>query len=343
MATTVMSRFLEKTFTGLNNVRRDSNPNIEARMKRLKEKKERKSFENTYEIQQVIGSGGFGTVYAGIRKSDGALVAIKHIQKNKVTEWIETSRLRLSDASLTVDITDLPARVPMEVYLLYKLDHLPGVSHLLDFFERQDSYIIVLERFDPCKDLFDHITENGPLDENTVRDYFRQVVTTVQDMHTSGVVHRDIKDENILLNTVTGQLKIIDLGSGAELRDTPYTTFEGTRVYSPPEWIEKRSYLAVPAAVWSLGILLYDMITGDIPFERDDQIVRGRINYRIHVSSEARDLIGSCLTYDPTLRPTLEDILQHPFMNIHDQDSSLASVLSFDRLTTASTHSTEIL
>jgi len=339
MATTVMSRFLEKTFNGSH--RRDSVPDVGSRMKRIKEKKERPSFDSTYVIEHVIGSGGFGTVYAGHRKSDGALVAIKHVQKNRVMEWMETSGLRLNDASL--DTLDLPSRIPMEIYLLYKLAHLSGIAHLLDFYEKQDSCVIVLERFSPCKDLFDHITEQGALDEATVRDYFRQIVTTMRDMHEAGVVHRDIKDENILLNTATGQLKIIDFGSGAELKDTPYTTFEGTRVYSPPEWIEKRSYQAVPAAVWSLGVLLYDMITGDIPFERDDQIVRGRINYRIHVSAEVRDLIGSCLTYDPAQRPTLNDILQHPFMNIHKQNSSQSCILNLDGLTTALTESTEAL
>jgi serine/threonine protein kinase len=341
MAATVMSRFLEKTFHGLN--RRDSIQNIEARMKSLKEKKEKRTFESTYEIEHVIGTGGFGTVYAGNRKSDGTLVAIKHVQKNRITEWIETSRLRHSDTSLSLDTSDLPSRVPMEIYLLYKLAHLPGIAHLLDFYEKQDSFIIVLERFDPCKDLFDHITERGPLDDQTVRDYFRQVVTTMKEMHGAGVVHRDIKDENILVNLTTGQLTIIDFGSGAVIKDTPYTTFEGTRVYSPPEWIEKRSYHAIPAAVWSLGVLLYDMVTGDIPFERDDQIVRGRINYRIHVSAGVRDLIASCLTYDPAQRPTLDEILQHPFMNIHQQDSCISSILSFNKLTTASTHSTESL
>jgi len=337
MATTVMSRFLEKTFHGLQH-RRDSIQDVEARLTttKLKEKKERKSFESTYEVESVIGSGGFGTVYAGHRTTDGTLVAIKHVQKNRVTEWIETCKLRLNPASLTVDISDLPTRVPMEVYLLYKLAHLPGIAHLLDFYDKADSFIIVLERFDPCKDLFDHITESGSLDEATVRDYFRQVVTTVKGMHEAGVVHRDIKDENILVNLTTGQLKVIDFGSGAELRDTPYRTFEGTRVYSPPEWIEKRCYHATPATVWSLGVLLYDMVTGDIPFERDDQIVRGRINYRTPVSSEARDLIGSCLTYDPAHRPTLEEILQHPFMNIHKQDSSQSSNLSLNGLATDS-------
>jgi len=215
----------------------------------------------------------------------------------------------------------------MEIYLQTKLQHIPGIAHLLDYYETPDSFLMIIERFTPCQDLFDLITECGALNEETVRDFFHQVVTTVKKMYEAGVVHRDIKDENILVNTQTGQVKIIDFGSATELKKTPYTTFEGTRVYSPPEWIERRRYEALPATVWSLGVLLYDMITGDIPFEHDQHIIRGRINYRIHVSPEVRDLIGCCLTYDPDMRPTLDDILNHPFMNINerDVDSELAN------------------
>jgi len=157
--------------------------------------------------------------------------------------------------------------------------------------------------------------------------YLSQVVHTMRQLHALGVVHRDIKDENILVTS--DRLKVIDFGSGTQLHDGFYTRFEGTRVYSPPEWVQTRRYRAVPAAVWSLGVLLYDMITGDIPFETDEDIVKGKLNYRTHISAEARDLIGCCLTYDPDLRPTLEEILQHPFMA--DDSSSDHVIILIDQ------------
>jgi len=328
MPTTVMSRFVEKTLQAFKRL------DVSNQLTTTKLLQERKSFETSYETRHLLGSGGFGTVYAGVRKCDGRLVAIKHIKKNKVNEWVDEKTSQCIDSSLytTDNNNNNTTMVPMEVYLQTKLSHIPGVARLLDYYEKDDSFLLILERFEPCRDLFDLITEWGALSESTTRHIFKQVVRTVRQMSEAGVVHRDVKDENILVNTETGQVKVIDFGSATELRTQPYTVFEGTRVYSPPEWIERRRYEAMPATVWSLGVLLYDMITGDIPFENDQQILRGKLNYRTHVSSDARDLIDCCLTYDPDMRPTLNDILNHPFMNIHEMDNdnelfSLTSVI----------------
>ena len=227
--------------------------------------------------------------------------------------------------------------MPLEVALMIAVKNIQGAVKILDFFERVDSYVIVMERPESCKDMFDYISEKGSLDEKVAADFFRQVVETVIACHSTGVIHRDIKDENILVNLKTGKLKLIDFGSGAFLKSDHYTEFEGTRVYSPPEWVRCSRYLGPEATVWSLGILLYDMVCGDIPFETDEEICNAEITFRNNVSQNCQNLIRyisplfdefsfylslslsrSCLKIRPKDRIDLHKVLSHDWLSLED-------------------------
>ncbi|KAK6739407.1 hypothetical protein RB195_008096 [Necator americanus] len=172
------------------------------------------NFERQYKLGAELGRGGFGTVYCGLRISDSLPVACKYIMRRYVVEWAYT------DGRL----------VPLEIVLLMRCRGIPGVIQTIDWFENFEGYFIVMERPSPCMDLFDYITQEVFLTENVARDYFRQVVDTVLACCRLNVIHRDIKDENILVDMKNGVVKLIDFGSATFCGETPFTKFSGDQV-----------------------------------------------------------------------------------------------------------------
>nr|XP_054506814.1 serine/threonine-protein kinase pim-1-like [Agelaius phoeniceus] len=209
-------------------------------------------------LGSLLGRGGFGSVFAATRLSDSAPVAIKRVPRKRVRHWGE-----LPDSS----------RALLEIVLLAKVSTgFPGVVQLLEYLELPNDILVVLERLEQCQDLQRFIGAQGFLPEEVARELFRQVLEAVRHCTSCGVLHRDIKPENILLDLHTGQAKLIDFGCGTYLQETAYTHFAGTRSYSPPEWTHFGWYYGKPATIWSLGILLQQMVCGEHPFRRGQNI-----------------------------------------------------------------------
>lgn len=126
-------------------------------------------------------------------------------------------------------------------------------------------------------DLFELSRTCGAITEDPARIIFRQIIETCQNLHALGVLHRDIKDENILINTETLEIKMIDFGCAVE-----YDAFAeyhepcGTPEFFPPEVFTERKYRAESSSVWTLGTLLYVLLLGDIPFEVAENITLGK-------------------------------------------------------------------
>ena len=193
------------------------------------------------------------------------------------------------DERVVVDSTSLP----LELALMQQMQFIPRVVRLVDYFNIPHRFYIVMERLHG-QDLFDFISEQGLLPEALARNLFRQLLDTVIASHRKGVVHRDIKDENILVDLKTNSIKLLDFDSGALLEKKLFRDFRGTQVYSPPEWINQRSYWARGLIVRSLGVLLYDMVCGN--FESDAEVRRTQPTWfpGLRLSSELKSLMTGC-------------------------------------------------
>ncbi|NWY69213.1 PIM3 kinase, partial [Erithacus rubecula] len=208
------------------------------------------------------------------------------------------------------------ALVPLELVLLSMVScpGFRGVVHLLDWFELPDGFALVMERPERCRDLWHLLDASGSLPEPVARGLFRQVLQAVRHCTSRGVLHRDIKAENILIDLATGDAKLIDFGCGTILQDTFYTYMAGTREYYLPEWILFSCYHGQPATIWTLGILLYHLVCGHLPFKTGKDIVRGQLFFPPQVSQECQQVIRWCLCMDPAYSPCLEDLLEHSWL-----------------------------
>uniref|UniRef100_A0A0N5BPB0 non-specific serine/threonine protein kinase n=1 Tax=Strongyloides papillosus TaxID=174720 RepID=A0A0N5BPB0_STREA len=259
-------------------------------------------FKKNYQLKGEIGRGGFGIVYRGVRISDEIPVAVKFIERRHIREWG-----RLNEE-----------RVPLEIMMIAKASKCSGVIKLLDWFSLPEGYLIVMERPSPCMDLFDFIKNQHHLDEDISKFLFKQIVQTIHECAERKLLHRDIKDENIVIDLMTGETRLIDFGAATILKKSRYTDFQGTRLYCPPEWFLHSLYLGKEAAVWSLGVLLYNMLNGRLPFRNEKDIctshLLGPLPYYNSLSDDVRDLIERCLCFDYQNRATLEEILSHSWL-----------------------------
>jgi serine/threonine protein kinase len=258
-----------------------------------------------YEIGKTLGEGTFGKVKYAVNTETGQVVAIKVLDKERIQQQ------------------NMGAQIKKEISIMKMVKH-PCIVNLLEVLASRTKIFIVLE-FIQGGELFDKIVDAGKFDEATARFYLRQLVNGVQYCHEQGVAHRDLKPENLLLDG-DDNLKISDFGlsafSMAQGNDTQtvsqllHTTC-GTPNYVAPEVLADKGYDGTAADVWSIGVILYVLLAGFLPFDEPTmsglfrKIQKGEFQFPPWFTADARDLIGKILVTDPKQRLTLLQVKAH--------------------------------
>lgn len=255
-----------------------------------------------YTTLQQIGKGAYGFVKMAYRNEDNALVITKFIQKKKVHEqsWVEDPTLG--------------KKVPLEVSLLTTIKH-PNVVRVLDVFENDSFFQMVMEKHGAGMDLFEFVDRRPKLDEALISYIFRQIVAAVHYLHSLQILHRDIKDENVIIDQHF-HAKLIDFGS-ATFRSTDrlFSTFYGTVEYCSPEVLAGNKYEGPELEVWSLGVTLYVLTFGENPFFDVEETLRAELRPPGTASPQLLALLHSMLERDPVKRNTMQNLVNHAWIN----------------------------
>jgi len=166
-------------------------------------------------------------------------------------------------------------------------------------------------------DLFDYISVKKHLSEETSKIIFKQLITIILHCKTKKILHNDIKDENILINPNNLEITLIDFGAAQIWNNNyNYTYYSGTLVYCCPEFFLTGHYTANGITVWSLGILLYNMLYGNIPFHSINEIKKKHLHFPTHpiLTFSCKSLLFQCLSKNETSRIPLEQIKFHPWL-----------------------------
>lgn len=257
-------------------------------------------FRRFFKIKKTLGQGGFGKVLLVSRKADQKLLAVKRVNKRRVSTLVESS-----DGVL-----------PLELYCLKKLRH-DNIIQPHGYMETKHHWNIFMEYIPDSMDLFDFVELKKRLCEALARDIFIQVHDAVTYCLSLGIDHRDIKDENILINTLTHQVKLIDFGSASIYdKSSPYSIGRGTEIFLPPEFFYRGYFYPIDGTTWALGCLAYKMVMGYYPFGGAEDVIAASPRIA-KVSPMCKSFIKLCLVRNPAERMEYRNILKHPWFSIN--------------------------
>uniref|UniRef100_A0A673YDT5 non-specific serine/threonine protein kinase n=1 Tax=Salmo trutta TaxID=8032 RepID=A0A673YDT5_SALTR len=252
-----------------------------------------------YEIISTLGKGNFAVVKLARHKVTKTQVAIKIIDKT-----------RLNPSNLE--------KIYREVQIMKLLNH-PHIIKLYQVMETKDMLYIVTE-YAKNGEMFDYLTSNGRMSEDEARKKFGQILTAVDYCHRHHIVHRDLKTENLLLDA-NMNIKLADFGFGNFYNaGEPLSTWCGSPPYAAPEVFEGKEYEGPQLDIWSLGVVLYVLVCGSLPFDGPSlpalrqRVTEGRFRIPFFMSEDCENLIRRMLVVDPAKRISVAQIKQHRWM-----------------------------
>ncbi|CAK7202622.1 spindle assembly checkpoint kinase [Sporothrix eucalyptigena] len=260
-----------------------------------------------FEIGRPLGKGKFGRVYLARERSSGFICALKVLYKAELQHG-----------------SGVEKQVRREVEIQSNLRH-PNILKMYGHFHDSKRIFLILE-FAGRGELYKHLRKENRFPEWKAAQYIAQMASALRYLHRKHVIHRDIKPENILVG-IHGELKISDFGWSVHAPNHRRTTLCGTLDYLPPEMVRPHgngndnSY-DEKVDLWSLGVLTYEFLVGEAPFEdtmvmTHRRIARADMTIPSFVSPEARDLIKKLLVLDPAKRLPLDAVQQHPWIIKH--------------------------
>lgn len=267
-----------------------------------------------------------GRVRIARHSKTGQLAAIKIISKTSLT----ASHVSLNRLAEEVERERLA--VEREIVVMKLIDH-PNIMRLYDVWETSTHLYLILE-YIQGGELFDHICKYGPLSLSEALKYFHQIIGAVDYFHRFNVAHRDLKPENILLDH-NYNIKIADFGMAAWQINTSgatdlMKTSCGSPHYAAPEIVRGEPYVGSSADIWSCGVILYALLTAQLPFDDDslpellDKVTAGKFVIPPFVDPLAQNLIKRMLVVNAKKRITMSEIFQHPFYKLYHSDGTAA-------------------
>nr|CCA16061.1 protein kinase putative [Albugo laibachii Nc14] len=280
-----------------------------------------------FQFGELLGTGATCKVYAALDATTNAKVAIKVFDKAKLIELRQSIAVRAHKELAVHRVCRRLRKIISEIEILRAIDH-PNIIKFFGAYETSHRICIVFEHVKGA-DLLDYLTKKGRLCEAKATFVFQQIFSAVRYCHERNIYHRDLKLENVLVRSDL-HVKVIDFGL-AERRHGLLDTVCGTPLYSSPEVLFSDSqfecsgrFQGAPADVWSVGVMLFALLTGCAPFDDSTfetlryDVSRNRITYPAHISDAAKGLLKTMLTFDPQVRPSITDILDYKWLNPED-------------------------